>query len=146
MTTQNGAFAGVHSATDTETGWAFYSEVTGQYYDLHDACCGEAEIQWDPDALGFVAVQGMPNPWRRAEEWYKFDRHADWSAKAGFKVLGRVTTDGRTRPVSYIREWGNFRSFYTSLGHQAPTFQDDLVKKHVAAGLMWAVRREAELK
>jgi type 1 glutamine amidotransferase len=41
---------------------------------------------------------------------------------------------------------GNFRSFYTSLGHQASTFQDADVRKHVAAGIMWAVRREALLK
>ncbi len=140
-----GAFAGTHSATDTENGWAFYSEVTGQYYDLHDACCAEAEIQWDPDALGFIAVQGLPNPWRRAEEWYKFDRASEWSTKAGFQILSRVTTNNNTRPVSYIREWGNFRSFYTSLGHEGPTMNDENVRKHISAGIMWAVRREAEL-
>ncbi len=140
-----GAFAGTHSATDTENGWAFYSEVTGQYYDLHDACCAEAEIQWDPDALGFIAVQGLPNPWRRAEEWYKFDRASEWSTKAGFQILSRVTTNNNTRPVSFVREWGNFRSFYTSLGHEGPTMNDENVRKHITAGIMWAVRREAEI-
>jgi hypothetical protein len=91
MTTADGAFAGVHSATDTENGWAFYSEVTGQYYDLHETCCVEANIQWDQAALDFVAVQGLPNPWRRSEEWYYFNKSAEWSTKAGFKILGRVT-------------------------------------------------------
>jgi type 1 glutamine amidotransferase len=146
MTTQNGAFAGVHSATDTENGWAFYSEVTGQYYDLHEACCVEANIQWEQDALDFVAVQGLPNPWRRSEEWYYFNKSAEWTTKAGFKVLSRVTSNNNTRPVSYVREWSNFRSFYTSLGHQGSAFQDADVKRHVAAGIMWAVRREAELQ
>ncbi len=145
MTNHDGAFGGVHAATDTENGWAFYSEVTGQYYDLHDNCCAEAEIQWDPAALNFIAVQGLPNPWRRAEEWYKFDRATQWSSKTGFTILGRVTTNGNTRPVSYVREWNNFRSFYTSLGHQGSTFADANVRKHIAAGIMWAVRREAEL-
>jgi type 1 glutamine amidotransferase len=144
MTTKNGAFAGVHSATDTENGWAFYSEVTGQYYDLHDTCCSQASIQWDAAALTFVAVRGLPNPWSRSEEWYKFNRAGEWSAKPGFKILSRVTTTGGgTRPVSYVREWGNFRAFYTSLGHQPAVFQDADVKKHVTAGIMWAVRREA---
>jgi type 1 glutamine amidotransferase len=146
MTTQNGAFGGVHSATDTENGWAFYSEVTGQYYDLHEACCVEANIQWEEDMLGFVAVQGLPNPWRRSEEWYYFNKSAEWSTKTGFTILSRVTSNNNTRPVSYVREWSNFRSFYTSLGHQGSAFEDDNVKRHVAAGIMWAVRREALLQ
>ncbi len=141
--TQGGAFVGTHSATDTENGWAFYSEVTGQYYDLHDACCAEANIQWDPSALTFPGVQALPSPWRRAEEWYNFNSAADWSTKPGFRILSRVTTNGSTRPVSYIREWGNFRAFYTSLGHEGPTFDDENVRKHIAGGILWAVRREA---
>jgi len=146
MTTKNGAFAGSHSATDTESGWAWYKEVTGQYYDLHDNCCAQANIVWDTGALDFIAVKGLPSPWQRGEEWYLFNKAQDWSTKAGFKILGRVTTNNNTRPVSYIREWGNFRAFYSSLGHQAAAFQDVQVRKHFAAGIMWAVRREALLK
>jgi type 1 glutamine amidotransferase len=144
MTTKNGAFAGVHSATDTENGWSFYKEVTGQYNGMHDVCCAQASIQWQTDALSFVAVAGLPNPWVRSEEWIRFDEYQNWSTKAGFKILSLVTTStGGTRPVSYVREWGNFRSFYTSLGHDPTTFQDEAVRHHIAAGIMWAVRREA---
>ncbi len=147
MTNKNGAFAGVHSATDHENGWAFYSEVTGQYYDLHDNCCQQQNIQWDSAATEFIAVKGLPSPWQRSEEWYKFNSWQQWSAKPGFQVLSRVTTSGGgTRPVSYIREWGNFRSFYTSLGHEGPTYSDANFIKHVSAGIMWAVRREALLQ
>jgi hypothetical protein len=142
MTTKDGAFGGVHSATDTEPNWVFYSEVTGQYNDLHDTCCTEASIQWDSAALDFVAVRGLPNPWVRSEEWIGLKKADAWSEKPGFKILSRVTTARGTRPVSYVREWGNFRSFYTALGHKEVTFQDADVKKHIAAGIMWAVRRE----
>jgi type 1 glutamine amidotransferase len=146
MTTKNGAFGGTHSATDTENGWEFYSEVTGQYYDLHDNCCAAAQLQWQPAALEHVAVKGLPSPWNRSDEWYKFNRAGQWSTKAGFTILSTVTTDGGgTRPVSFVREYGNFRSFYTSLGHQGSAFQDADVKKHIARGIMWAVRREAEI-
>ena len=68
-------------------------------------------------------------------------------AKPGFQILSRVTTsDGGTRPVSFVREWGNFRSFYTSLGHEAPTYSDANFIRHVGAGIMWAARREALFK
>jgi type 1 glutamine amidotransferase len=148
MTTKNGAFAGVHSSTDFMANWAFWKEVTGQYYDLHDTCCSQQNIQWEAAAANFIAVDGLPSPWQRSEEWYKFKTWATWSAKPGFKVLSKVTTntDGGTRPVSYIREWSTFRSFYTSLGHEGPTYQDANFIKHVAAGIMWAVRREALFK
>jgi type 1 glutamine amidotransferase len=146
MTTKNGAYGGVHSGTDTENGWAFYSEVTGQYYDGHDNCCGQGTIQWDAAAMAHIAVRGLPSPWVRSEEWYHFDKAGTWAAKPGFQILSRITTNNNTRPVSYTREYGNFRSFYTSLGHQGTTFQDANVKKHVAAGIMWAVRREALFK
>jgi type 1 glutamine amidotransferase len=144
---KNGAFAGTHSATDTENTWAFYKELTGQYYDQHDPCCSQATVQWEPDVLNLPMVKGLPNPWLRSEEWYKFGSYQSWSGKSGFKILSKVTTtSGGTRPVSYIREWGNFRSFYTSIGHEAASFQDANVKKHITAGIMWAVRREDQIK
>jgi hypothetical protein len=147
MTTKNGAFAGVHSSTDHENHWAFWSEVTGQYFNDHDFCCTQQNIQWDAGATDFVAVVGLPSPWSRSEEWYKFNTAAAWSAKPGFKILSRVTTSGGgTRPVSFVREWGNFRSFYTSLGHQDTTYSDPQFIRHVAAGIMWAARREALFK
>jgi type 1 glutamine amidotransferase len=146
MTMKNGAFAGVHSSTDFMPNWAFWKEVTGQYYDLHDTCCTQQNIQWEPTAANHPAfAAGLPSPWQRSEEWYKFKSWTTWSVKPGFQVLSKVTTntDGGTRPVSYVREWSNFRSFYTSLGHEGATYQDANFIKHVAAGLMWAVRREA---
>jgi type 1 glutamine amidotransferase len=146
MTTKNGGFAGVHSATDTENGWAFYSEVTGQYYDLHEPCCATASIQWDSAATNHPAAKGLPNPWSRSEEWYNFNRSSQWSTKEGFTILSRVTVANVSRPVSYVRQYGNWRSFYTSLGHQGSTFQDANVKKHVAQGIMWAARREHLIK
>jgi uncharacterized protein len=149
MTQHDGAYAGIHSATDTENGWNFYSEVTGQYYDGHTMSPdAPGEVQWDPAQIGHVAVQGMPSPWTRQEEWYKFNQSAQWSMKPGFVILGRVAIndDGGTRPVSYTREWSNFRSFYTSMGHAGTTVSDPNFKKHVTGGVMWAVRREASIQ
>ncbi len=146
MTMKDGGFAGVHSSTDHENGWAFWSEVTGQYYDLHDTCCTQQNIQWDPAAANHPTVVGLPSPWARSEEWYKFNQNAQWSTKPGFQILSRVTTNNLTRPVSFVREWSNFRSFYTSLGHQGPTYSDTNFIRHVSAGIMWAARREALIR
>jgi type 1 glutamine amidotransferase len=145
MTTKNGAFAGVHSSTDHEAQWAFWHEVTGQYYQRHDQGTFTTQsIQWQPGTENYVFVKGLPSPWSRAEEWYHFDSYSTWSQKPGFKVLNLVTTSqGGTRPVSFIREWGNFRSFYTSLGHNGNNYSEATFVRHVGAGIMWAARREA---
>jgi type 1 glutamine amidotransferase len=145
--TKNGAFAGVHSATDTANSWTFYKEMTGQYASGHDVCCASADITWTVQGAGHITAKGLPSPWRRAEEWLAFDKYQVWSTKPGFTILSTVTTNGGgTRPVSYTREWGNFRAFYTSIGHEASTFEDAQVIKHLTAGIMWAVRREASIK
>jgi type 1 glutamine amidotransferase len=140
----NGAYAGMHGATDSASSWSFYKELTGQYYDVHDNGVVSGTIQWTNDGLSHVVGTGLPNPWNRQEEWYRFNSWQTWSQKPGFTVLNTVTTtSGGTRPVSYVREWENIRAFYTSLGHADAPYSDATVIKHVTAGIMWAVRREA---
>jgi uncharacterized protein len=141
ITTKYGAFVGTHSATDTESGWPFYSELTGKYHDGHSFTT-ERPIVWEPDALDFPAVKGLPSPWLRSEEWFLFNDFPRWSTKPGFKILGTVQIEGVTHPVSFAREFMNFRSFYTALGHAESTFQDAMVRQHIVRGLLWAVRRE----
>ncbi len=140
MTTKNGAFAGVHSATDTELGWPFYQEVTGQYFDLHGPAATAGQVLIEDAGLAFPGLSGLPNPWQRVEEWYRFNKHEVWSAKPGFEILARNAADNH--PVVWTRQYDNFRSFYTSLGHDGAVFEDDLVKRMIAGGIMWAVRRE----
>jgi type 1 glutamine amidotransferase len=141
----NGAYAGMHGATDSASSWAFYKELTGQYYDQHDQGVVSGTIQWTDEGLTHVTgKRDLPNPWNRQEEWYRFSSWQNWSAKPGFTILNTVTTTaGGTRPVSYVREWETIRAFYTSLGHDNAPYSDETVIKHVTAGIMWAVRREA---
>jgi type 1 glutamine amidotransferase len=41
-----------------------------------------------------------------------------------------------------VRERGNLRSFYTVIGHFSTSFEDADVRRHIAAGMLWTVRRE----
>jgi hypothetical protein len=50
----NGAYAGMHGATDSASSWAFYKELTGQYYDVHDAGVVSGTIQWTTAGLTHV--------------------------------------------------------------------------------------------
>jgi uncharacterized protein len=135
-----GAFIGTHSATDTENGWAYYSELTGQYYDGHGPAGTPASLELEPSKLTHPTLKDLPNPWQHTDEWPRFNSHLVWSTKPGFQILVRNSDDGH--PVSWLREFGSFRSFYTGLGHDAPAFSDPFMKKHLTGAIMWAVRRE----
>jgi type 1 glutamine amidotransferase len=142
---RGGAFAGTHSVVDTERDWPFFAEIVGQSYDFHGPSGEAGNITLEPSMLDHPALKGLPNPWPRSEEWYIFDQHADWSVKPGFEILMRTSVPGKPydgHPAAWVREWGNFRAFYTSLSHEAATFQDPLFKQHLTGGIMWAARRE----
>ncbi len=139
--TNNGAFAGVHAATDHENGWAFYSEVTGQYYNGHGNQNEQGQINFESEMLMHPSVAGLPNPWNRAEEWYKFDQWQSWISKPGFSIIGRNSNNNAEQPIVYQREWGGFRSWYSAIGHDRAVFEDAEAERHIAGGIMWAVRR-----
>lgn len=136
----DGAFVGTHSATDTESGWPFYKELTGQYYDGHGAANTPGAILFESDATDHPALSGLPNPWQRNEEWYLFNSFQEWASLPGLMILGRKQADNQ--PIMWAREYDNYRSFYTAIGHDAVVFEDPDVKKHITGAIMWAVRRE----
>jgi type 1 glutamine amidotransferase len=151
METKPGAYAGVHSATDTEAGWAFYKEMTGQYYNGHVNANTAGAIQLEAAMANHPALVGVPNPWQRNEEWYIFNSFQEWSTQEGMMVLGRKQSDNQ--PIMWAREYnsraaefGQWRSFYTAIGHDAAVFRDPVVKQHLTGGIMWAVRREQLLQ
>lgn len=140
MRARHGAFAGHHAAADTEFGWPFFREVIGQHSSGHSAQGVIDSVVFEPGTSSHRAVDGLPSPWLRQDEWLRFDAHREWSAKPGFRVLGRKQSDGE--PIAWTREWGNFRAFYTGLGHDQATFDDPEFEQHVTGGVLWAVRRE----
>jgi type 1 glutamine amidotransferase len=146
MTMGNGAYAGVHASTDgLATRWPFYKDLTGQNYNGHGNQNETGRVDFEAGALEHPAIKGLPNPWERAEEWYRFEQHLQWSSAMGVTILGRKQSDGQ--PIMWVREFATYRMFYTALGHDAVVFNsaqdtNGNMKKHLTGGIMWAVRRE----
>jgi type 1 glutamine amidotransferase len=147
MKERHGAFVGTLRSADTEFEWEFLDEVRGQNYEGHTAADAPVTIEWNDDSLDFPAVRGLPSPWERTGLWFRLAEYPTWSTKPGFRILGTVdlswTGDVIVRSAfSFVREHDNFRSFYTGFGHNPGVFDDELVRQHIARGLLWAVRRE----
>jgi type 1 glutamine amidotransferase len=137
---RGGAFCGTHSAAETEYGWPFYRELLGQNDEGHGYQGTPDEVVFEDAVLEHPALRGLPNPWRRVDEWLRFASEDKWKNEPGFTILARKSSDNL--PIVWAREHDGYRSFYTGIGHDFDSFGDPHVKRHLTGGIMWAVRRE----
>jgi type 1 glutamine amidotransferase len=140
MTERHGAWLGVHAASDTGFNWPFYLELIGQGAPNHTNQGIMDAVDFDAGTETHPAVAGLPHPWSRAEEWLIFDQYETWSKEPGFQILGRRRSTGT--PVMWTRQYGNFRAFYTALGHAPAAYEEAAFKTHLTGAIFWTVRRE----
>lgn len=140
-------FVGIHSASDTEYDWEWYTKMVGRMFYIHPAQQTAKLKVLDPS---FPGLQDFANGKLWTDEWYQFgpeksnDLHyilavdettynpkADWGAK---KAEGM----GATHPVSWYHNYDGGRAFYTALGHIPVIFSDPAFLNHLYAGIQWA--------
>jgi type 1 glutamine amidotransferase len=141
-----GAFCGTHCATDTLYGDAAYGNLIGGYFRGHPAGIQKIKVKVDdpkhPAAAPFK--DGMPY----ADEMYIF-RDAPYSReklnvilsieKGSFNPGERLTRKDDDYAISWSRQEGKGRVFYTSFGHQKSVWQDEVFQAHLIAGMKWAM-------
>jgi type 1 glutamine amidotransferase len=139
-----GAFAGTHCATDTLYNNPEYGDMIGAYFRTHPRIQKirvKLEDPMHPAAAGFT--DGMSFE----DEIYIFrdtpyDReklHIIMSVeKESFDPMGKDRKDG-DYALSWGKEYGKGKIFYTSLGHRREVWKDERFQKHLFGGLNWAV-------
>ncbi|MDO3387612.1 ThuA domain-containing protein [Gilvimarinus sp. SDUM040013] len=140
-------FVGIHSASDTEYEWDWYTKMVGRTFHIHPAI-QTAEI--DVIDRKFPGVERMPDTFLWTDEFYEFgaeridslnyilsidestyDPVADWGRVAGEGM-------GDFHPIAWYHEYDGGRAFYTGLGHVPSTFEDKMFLEHIYGGLYWA--------
>lgn len=140
-------FAGIHSASDTEYNWEWYTKLVGRSFHIHPVI-QTAELQ--VTNRKFPGLERMPDRFLWTEEWYEFgpehtkglnyilavdektyDPNVSWGPKSG-KGMGKF------HPIAWYHEYDGGRSFYTALGHTAADYSDPLFLEHVYGGIYWA--------
>lgn len=140
-------FVGIHSASDTEYDWEWYTKLVGRMFHIHPAV-QTAKVQVLDSS--FPGLQGFEHGKLWTEEWYEFsdakttglhnilavdettyDPKADWGAKKGVGM-------GKLHPVSWYHDYDGGRSFYTALGHLPTNFSNPAFLDHLYAGILWA--------
>ncbi len=140
-------FVGVHSASDTEYGWEWYTKLVGRMFYIHPVVQTAKLKVLDPK---FTGLQSFADGRLWTDEWYQFgpenvsDLHyilgvdestynpkVDWGAK---KSEGM----GELHPLAWYHNYDGGRSFYTALGHIPAIFSDQGFLNHLYAGILWA--------
>ncbi|MGZ4213670.1 MAG: ThuA domain-containing protein [Actinomycetota bacterium] len=133
-----GGYAGVHSASDTEYGWAWYGRLVGAFFRAHPAL--QRATLHVVDAANPSTV-GLPATWTRADEWYNFRTNPT----DGVHVLITVDeatykggTMGASHPIAWCHDFDGGRAWYTAMGHAADAYKDPLFLGHLLGGIQIA--------
>jgi uncharacterized protein len=148
-------FAGMHSATDTFRGHKPldpYVEMIGAEFKKHGP---QVEVDVLNQDTTCPACRRLPADWKVFDEIYQFN---------GFdraKVHGLLTLDKHPNdktpgdyPISWCKQYGKGRVFYTSLGHREdvwdPNWADrknpkevaEAYQQHILNGIKWVLGLE----
>jgi len=136
-------FIGIHSATDTEYDWAWYGELVGAYFRAHPAVQAADLVIEDTANPG---TAGLPNPWRRSDEWYAFKSNPRPHVHVLLSLDERSYSPGDANmsgdhPIAWCHEYDGGRAFYTGLGHTSESFSDPLFMGQLAGAVSWVLAR-----
>lgn len=140
-------FVGIHSATDTEYDWDWYTKLVGRMFRIHPAI-QTAKLQTTQNH--FPGLQGFTGNRLWTDEWYEYgpekiaglkyiltvdensyNAKVNWGEKKGEGM-------GSMHPIAWYHEFDGGRSFYTGLGHIPSVFSEQAFLDHLYAGIFWA--------
>jgi type 1 glutamine amidotransferase len=136
----SGGFAGVHSAADTEYGWAWYGGLLGTRFRNHphiQRATTRVTNRRHPSTAGLSAT------WTRVDEWYNFTQNPH----PAVKVLARLDEGsyapgdgamGGDHPIAWSHAYQGGRAWFTGGGHTDESYAEPLFRKHLLGGIRYA--------
>jgi uncharacterized protein len=137
-------FLGTHSATDTFYKWPEYGEMIGGYFDQHP---WHEKVKVNVEDRDFPATKHFPKSFEITDEIYQFkefsrDRvHVLMSLDVSSVDLTKknVHRTDKDFAVTWEREFGKGRVFYSSLGHEEQVWDRADIQKMWLEAVKWAM-------
>lgn len=142
-----GGFVGIHSASDTEYDWPWYTKMVGRMFHIHPVV---QTATMKVEDYNFPGMDRFAKRFLFTEEWYEFGAPlsqqlkyllsvdektykpaADWGTKKGSGM-------GAFHPTSWYQNYDGGRAFYTAMGHLPGTYSDPNFMHHIYGGIYWA--------
>ena len=140
-------YVGIHSASDTEYDWDWYTKLVGRMFYIHPLI-QTARLKIVDNS--FPGLQSFANERLWTDEWYQFgpemttdlkyvlsvdessyNPKVQWGEKKGEGM-------GKLHPLAWYHNYDGGRAFYTALGHLPTNFSDPAFLNHLYAGIFWA--------
>jgi type 1 glutamine amidotransferase len=137
-----GGLVSIHGAafgpSACEDHWNWYHEVCGCAFTNHSAIVPATVLIQDATQ---PSTQGLPAQWQRTDEWYNFTGSPRGTARVLVTVdEGTYTggTMGVDHPITWCRQVGKGRFWYTAMGHSPEAFDEPLLRQHLLGGIQTA--------
>lgn len=140
-----GGYVGIHAASDTEHHWGWYERLVGGYFldhpGMNDPHPNVQKGMLSVEDSSHSATSFLPEQWERTDEWYSFKNFnedvnvllsIDESSYKGGADMGY-------HPMAWYHEFNGGRAFYTGVGHTKDSYQEEMVLKHILAGIQYAI-------
>ncbi len=157
------AFIGMHSCIDTFHGWPDFIKMLGGEFASHGAQVGVDCLNQDPKHPANVH---LPNGWKiTQEEMYLIKNYDLEKCNHDLLILDKHPNkpeEAGRFPVSWCKEYGKGRVFYTTLGHREDIWDDEwkegngrranapaialAYQQHILGGIKWAMHLDSDIK
>lgn len=131
-----GGYVAIHSAADSHPGWDEYDSMLGGRFESHPPV-GEISVQID--VADHDITRGLPTNWTLVDEFYHLKNYREDDKLV--LMRGRSPGDAEDaplRPVTWEKNYGHGRVFYTILGHGAEPHRDERFHQLIANAIHWA--------
>jgi type 1 glutamine amidotransferase len=135
-------FVGIHSATDTEYDWPWYTGLVGAQFRSHPPV-QPAEI--DVIDREHPATAHLPARWPRTDEWYDFRAQPPSTVRILMNLDESTYNGGQMgtpHPIAWCHEYDGGRAIYTAGGHTNESFAEPDFRAHLAGAIRWAAEQE----
>jgi uncharacterized protein len=149
-------FVGIHSASDTEYDWEWYTKLVGRMFVRHPR---QQTAYMKILNKRFPGTQTFNDYQLWTDEWYEFTPEKgqelnylisvdETTYEAKISKGNEVTSEGmgKNHPVAWYQNYDGGRSFYTGLGHLASSFEDPRMRQHLFGGIFWAATGKGMIK
>jgi len=135
------AFIGFHAASDTLKKSDAYVEMIGGHFAGHPWNAGGEHgfVNHEP---GHRVAAMYPPRFRWKDEIYQYDpryRPENLRVLLSVDMAASNPKEPWHVPVSWVRDYGKGRVFYTNFGHNEATWKDPSFQKHATEGITWAL-------
>jgi uncharacterized protein len=145
-----GAFVGIHSTANTYQGHPAFGAMLGAKFDRRPWRTGEApqtKVRVRVEDRAHPATRHLVESFELADDIYQF-KDFDRSKVRLLLSLDPASLDlenpkvnrrDRDFPVSWAKDYGKGRVFYTALGDWEETWRDPRYRTHLIGGIRWAM-------